>query len=219
MRSSPTTQQELFAFPDLGLAKYRQLTIMWTFVTLASFATPVLLGASAFFVIMPIALFNLLVYCKTTGKISAHAPSLYYIGPLASFCKRTRKLRGSEGSEELERLASIYPKTKRVAGPSAFLKPVTSFGGNLGKSFLLYIKVFMLVELSSYLKAAEAIRDSGSELRSLYETAGTIDAYCSLAVLAKEDDAPVSANVTIGIGRIEAAEARHSLVASATRSL
>jgi DNA mismatch repair ATPase MutS len=71
----------------------------------------------------------------------------------------------------------------------------------------------MLVELHSYLKAAAALRDAAGELRALYETVGTLDAYCSLAVISDEEDAPVQARIASGSGRISARDARHPLIA------
>ena len=204
---------ELFDFPDLGLAKYRLLIAAWVYLTLASFVAPVFFGSAAFlFVVMPIALLNLFVYIKTTGRISVHSPSFHYIGLMTSLSGRIRKLRGFEESEELARLASLYPKIKRVSGPATFLKPVTSFGGDIIDMGLMYIKIFMLGELYNYLKAASIIRDAGNELRSMYETVGCLDAMCSLAALGKEADAPIAARVAFGENRIAALEARHPLV-------
>lgn len=204
---------ELFAFPDLGLAKYRRIIAIWMVITTASFAMPAYFGAMAFlYAIMPIALFNLFVYIRTTGKIWAHAPSLYYIGLIAGFCGRIRKLHCAEGSEELMVLTALYPRIKRVVGPALFLKPVTNFGGDIFESLLLYFKVFMLSELYNYLKAAEALQDAGDELRALYETVGTLDALCSLAIFGEEAGSPIPARVRAGSGRIAAHEARHPLV-------
>jgi hypothetical protein len=204
---------ELFAFPDLGLARYRPWMAGWICATLASFAAPALLGAWAFLLlVIPIALLSLLFYCRTTGRISAHAPSLHYIGRLAIFCGKVGKMRGGGDSEEFARLSAIYPKIRKVIAPAAFLKPVSSMGGDIGDMALMYIKVFMLGELNSYLQAVAAIRDAGEELRSLYEMVGSIDAFCSLAEVAKAPGAPVSANVTCGSRRVAAVAARHPLV-------
>jgi hypothetical protein len=205
--------RELFVVSDSGLAKHKNLISLWIAITIASCATPVFLGIGALFlIVLPIAILNIVIYGKSTGQISVHAASLYYIGVMASFCGRMRKLPGHEESEELARLAALYPKIKRVIRPAAFLRPVTSLGSDMSDAALLFIKVFFLGEIANYIKAVEAIRDSGAELRALYETVGLIDAFCSLAMLAEEEDAPTAARATKGFGKIAAAAAFHPLV-------
>ncbi len=127
---------ELFAFPDLCLAKFRPLLAVWRVVTLASFATPALLGAMAFlYIVIPIAFFNLFLYVKTTGQISVHAPSLYYIGLMAGFCGKMRRLRAFGESEKMAR----HPLVDSCVPVSfAFDRGVILTGTNMsGKSTFL----------------------------------------------------------------------------------
>jgi DNA mismatch repair ATPase MutS len=77
---------------------------------------------------------------------------------------------------------------------------------------LMYVKVFLLGELSAYLAAAEALRDKGEEIRELRIAVGALDAWCALAILAAEEGGPSPASCSEGRGRVDAKALRHPLV-------
>jgi hypothetical protein len=213
LQASGDAAHEVFAFPDLGMAAYRPWIAVWIALTLASYFSPVFLGLRGLlYCIMPMALINLAIYAKTTARIEVHAGSLYYIGNMAALCGRVAKARNLGESEEAGRLAAHYRSLKAVISPAFFLRPVSSFGGDIGESLLLYIKIFALGELYCYLKAATMLRDKGEELRSLYKEVGAIDAWCAMAVLSREPGGPIPARVLSGSRRIAAQELRHPLV-------
>jgi Mismatch repair ATPase (MutS family) len=203
-------------FPDFGLGKYRPLILAWITLVVASFFTPVFWGARAFFlVIAPLGIVNLVAYAKTTGQISAFTQALHYIGLMSAFCRRAKsKLSDALGdSGELARLAELYPQVRGVERPATFLKPRNSFGGDLSDAALMYLKVFLLAELASYLKVAAIVRGKNEALRSLYETLGELDAFCALAELEEEEDTGLAlAELKTGERRIEATDATHPLV-------
>jgi DNA mismatch repair ATPase MutS len=129
---------------------------------------------------------------------------------MAALCGRARRI--DERSEEIERLRALYPVVKRIKGPAVFLKPVTSFGSDISDALTMYLKVFLLGELSNYLKAAGIIRGKGEELRSLYETVGFLDAYCARSELIEEEEAHRPASIAAGSRKIVAMNAVHPLV-------
>jgi Mismatch repair ATPase (MutS family) len=201
-------------FTDFGLSRRKGLLTAWIGLTLLSFASPLFLGATAFlFIVMPIGLVNFIIYTKTSGLISSQAAAIHYIGLMAAFCGRSRRIAGAEGSVELRRLSELYPAVKAVKGPASFLRTGSSFGGDISDLFLGILKVFLLWELHSYLKAVSLLRGKGRELRELYETLGSLDAFCSLAELSEDEGGlSLSPRILPGSRRIVAHNAIHPLV-------
>ncbi len=136
------------------------------------------------FAILLIALLNAVLYFKTTTYINTFSSSVYYISRIQRHAKKiTSQLSENNDIPLFKTLAEYVQKCNKLPKGLSSIQMIVTIPGDILGILFDYMRIFFLVELSSYFRYYTFFQKNLEEITQLFELVGMVDASLNIAEL------------------------------------
>jgi DNA mismatch repair ATPase MutS len=179
--------EEIYDQGPMAYAGYRGYLYAWAAFALGAIALSILAGFYIPFVVLSVLVANIVINSKTTGVISSHAYSVFYLCLLVRQARPLLSVLEGMGAEaEAASLRRAEAALRKIPRQAVFFRAGGGSSGELADMLFEYFRIFLLQELFAYFKVYAAFKVHRKEIAELYDTIGRMD--FSLAYLSRMEE-------------------------------
>jgi hypothetical protein len=165
--------------------------------------------------VMPVALFNMVVHYAIRNRVARDADTIKYLCRLVNAGAQLASLRQAELESAQQFLKEPLQRTRAVGARSNLMLGDSDGSGDVLKMAAEYISIYFLHEARTYESLLAKIREHGESLRRIYRKVGELDALQAIASYRASLGAYAAPRFREDGPYLEVDNARHPLIAKA----
>jgi hypothetical protein len=190
----------------------RYLFLLMSFAAALSAAALAFFGVRALLFFAAITITNFIIHFRYKATVQAESPSFGYLHRLLRAAGRLAGLEVPAVGTELAKLRALLPGLRKFSRKTLALSPRSSASGDMAEAIFEYIRIFLLIDVTTYFFVHnEAIRLMES-LKSVYSLVGTIDALAAVAAYRKENTSCITPEISSSLRSLDAEDLTHPLL-------